>query len=401
MPSPLELTVVGSFEEATAGWVSPASQIFPFLRTEWLTALERSGAAEPSTGWAPRHLVFHRAGAVFAVLPAYLKAHSMGEFVFDQSIAEFAETRLGVSYYPKLVVAVPFTPATGPRVLLADSGSEPALWEVIETLTTMLPSLLDSLGASSAHILFAPADEVTIFEQAGWAVRAGLQFQFKNRSFHGFEDFLSTFRAKRRAAIRRERREIAARDDLIFEVRSGAALRAVSPRLLHALYLTTVDKYAWGRRYLNERFFESVLRLMPEQLHVVLARRPRTSGDDGVVAGAFNLLGAEALYGRYWGCFEEEPFLHFETCLYRGIEETIERGLARFEPGAGGEHKEGRGFEATMTHSVHWFRDAALDRPVREFFVREKVAVCERLSQNPESTDDRSVVSSRNLATRG
>lgn len=343
---------------------------FPFLRFSWLDAFEKSECLGVQRGWVPRHLVVRRGTEVLAVAPAYIKTNSFGEFIFDHQIAEFSESRLGVRYYPKLILAVPFTPATGPRILFIRGISEADRAAVLEIITGSIPQLCKKLGLSSAHVLFTDASQTMSLVEHGWALRQGIQFQFKNANHAHFDDFLATFRAKRRAAIRRERREIAASGLQLTEM-SGEALSGLDAKLAYELYLTTVDKFVWGRRYLTLPFFQQVLETMPDAIHFVLARdqvgRP--------VAGAFNLLGAEALYGRYWGAFREVPYLHFEVCLYRGVEKTITSRLDRFEPGAGGEHKESRGFSATRTQSVHYFENPALDRAVREFYAREMEAL--------------------------
>ncbi len=359
--------------------LSQIERRYPFLRRSWLEALEQSGAASERSGWSPRHLVIERERKPIAFLPAYLKMHSMGEFVFDHAIAEFSESRLGIPYFPKLVIAVPFTPATGPRILFDEGASPAQIAETVNFVGESLPRLARELEVSSVHVLFPSKHEAELLKQGGWALRSGVQFQFHNTGFPAFEDFLGVMGSKRRAQVRRERRVLREQEELVFEILTGPSLETVSPRLLYELYLTTVDKYVWGRRYLNEEFFRMVTRAMPEALHVVLARRAGSSGDEGVIAGAFNLLGSEALYGRYWGAFEEVPFLHFETCLYRGIEETILRGLSRFEPGAGGEHKHGRGFSATLTQSAHSFLDPRLELVVRDYFGREAEALKDQL----------------------
>ncbi len=352
-----------------------ASRRYPFLRREWLLALERSGVASGDAGWHPRHLVVLEGGHPIAFAPAYLKTHSMGEFVFDHALAEFSETRLRQPYYPKLVVAVPFTPASGPRFLVVDGLSNEKKAEVLALFGEGIPHFCREVGASSAHVLFPTREETSSLERYGFSTRTGVQFQFHRGSVGEFEEYLGSFSAKRRAAIRRERREARSIPSSIL---SGAALRDAvrsEPEFVdrvYRLYLTTVDKFAWGRRYLNREFFDEVLASMPEALHLVLAHRgdPRNP-----IAMAFNLLGEDRLYGRYWGAFEEIPFLHFETCLYRGVEEAIERRLERFEPGAGGEHKESRGFSPTETLSSSWFAHPSLGRATRDYFGREREAI--------------------------
>lgn len=368
---------------------------FPFLRFEWLSAFERSGTVGGKTGWLPRHVrVLSVAGDTLAVAPAYLKAHSMGEFVFDQAFAEFAEARLGVRYYPKLVLAVPFTPTSGPRLLFRRGIAATDRERIWDLLAATLPQRAAELGIGSVHVLFPDDQQADALEARGWASRLGVQFQYHRGDQRSFEDYLASFPSKRRTAIRRERRSL---EQGGIEIRSltGTELDESRARLAYELYLTTVDKYVWGRRYLNLPFFEAVFASMPEAVQLVLASRPNRGSspvaspglpcDDGqVLGGAFNLIGQKALYGRYWGALSDVPFLHFNVCLYRGIEETLRLDLSSFQPGAGGEHKEGRGFAPTPTRSLHWFGDARLDRAVREYLVRERSAVMERIQGESE-----------------
>ncbi len=342
---------------------------FPFLRHAWLDAFEKTECVGGKSGWFPRHLRIRRGQETLAFCPAYVKTNSFGEFVFDHAIADFAESRLGLAYYPKLILAVPFTPASGPRLLFAKGSSEAEREEVLSALVESLPRLCRELRVSSAHVLFPQAAQAEQLVARGMLHRRGLQFQFQNHGYGDFSDFLATFRAKRRAVIRRERRELAEGPLRIREL-TGPSLRELNPKLAYELYLTTVDKFVWGRRYLTEQFFERVLCDMPDAIHFVLAEDAT-----GPRAGAFNLLGEEALYGRYWGSFGEVKYLHFEVCLYRGIDAAIRLGRARFEPGAGGEHKESRGFKATLTHSTHHFEDSRLARAVGDYFAREAEAL--------------------------
>jgi predicted N-acyltransferase len=354
---------------------------FPFLRFEWLAAFERSGTVGGATGWLPRHVrIVTASGDTVAVAPAYVKSHSMGEFVFDQSFAEFAEARLGVRYYPKLVLAVPFTPATGPRLLFRRglvSLDRARIWDLV---ASTLPERAAALGLGSVHVLFPDDEQADALAARGWASRLGVQFQYHRGEQRTFGDYLASFPSKRRTAIRRERRSLEEGgieiQSLTGGALSGSGLGAERARLAHELYLTTVDKYVWGRRYLNLPFFQAVFEGMPDAVQLVLAAR---SGGE-ILGGALNLIGRHALYGRYWGSLCDVPFLHFNVCLYRGIEETLRLELASFQPGAGGEHKEGRGFAATPTRSLHWFEDARLDRAVREYLVRERDAVTERIA---------------------
>ena len=375
----LELSLAESIAELSADLWSELEgpEAYPFLRREWLSAFEDSDCLGIDRGWVPRHLVIKKGSEVLAVAPAYIKLHSMGEFVFDQGWAEFSEARLGKPYYPKLILAVPFTPATGPRVLFQKSADAADRAAVFDLLTGALPEMAEQLGLSSVHVLFPDESNAAQLVERGWAERLGIQFQFHNPGHHGFDDFLASFRSKRRAAMRRECRELDA-SEVQIEVLTGDSLREEHAPLAHSLYLTTVDKHVWGRRYLNRGFFERVIREMPENLHFVLAR----DAQGEALAGAFNLLGAHALYGRYWGSFVDMPFLHFNVCLYEGVRETIARRLLRFEPGAGGGHKEGRGFRPTITSSYHYLHDPRLSLAVKDFCQRESDAVREHVAMS-------------------
>jgi predicted N-acyltransferase len=320
------------------------------------------------------HATLRSEGSVIGVMPIYLKGNSEGGCVFDHAIARFAYERAGVAYYPKLVVAAPFTPATGPKMLLAPEHRTRATRQVF---AAGLAELCERLGASSAHILFPLDDEVADLTAANMAHRAGLQYHWHNAGYGSFDDFLSRFNSKRRNQIRRERREAESQGTIV-ETLTGRDLTPEIVDLAYEFYVSTVDKYFYGRRYLNRAFFEEICARIPDQIMVVLAR-DRASKKP--LAGAFNLLGSDALYGRYWGAREERSCLHFNVCYYHGIEESIQRGLRVFEPGAGGEHKLARGFEPTMTHSTHWFLDAALGGAVRDFLVRERSAIEEHVAE--------------------
>jgi predicted N-acyltransferase len=340
----------------------------PFLTWTFLDVLERTGCVDPRKGWAPSHITLRREGRLVAAAPAYTKENSEGEFVFDHGWANFAEGRLGIAYYPKLVVAVPFTPATGPRLLVRDGEDEAQLLGV---LAGGLQHLVGSGSVSGAHVLFPPEQQTSVLVSRGLAHRLGLQYHWRNDGYASFDDFLGRFNSKRRHQIRREVRA-PAEQGLVLETRTGRDLDAALVDRVYDFYVSTVNKYYWGRQYLNRAFFEELCARLPSAVLVVLARE---TASKRVIAGAFNLLGKQALYGRYWGADEERPFLHFNVCYYRGIGECIERGLPLFEPGAGGEHKLARGFEPTVTHSAHHLGDPRLDRAVRDFLDRERAAV--------------------------
>ncbi|MBX5482415.1 MAG: N-acetyltransferase [Myxococcaceae bacterium] len=339
----------------------------PFLEWDWLHALEASGSITPERGWRPAHLAVWEGTRLVAAAPAYLKDDSHGEFVFDWTWASAAE-RLGFRYYPKLVLAVPLTPATGPRLLVAPGEDRRAR---IRELARGAVELARSEGLSSVHVLFPTEEEAQALEEDGFAIRLGVQYHWRNRGYGSFDDFLTAFRSKRRTQLRRERRAPGEQGIRLRTLR-GDELSEVSAETVFRIYASTVDKYLFGHRYLTPRFFELLLRSMRSRLELVEARK-----DGRLVAGALNLASATTLYGRYWGCFEEYPFLHFNVCLYHSIEEAIRRGVRRFEPGAGGEHKLVRGFEPSLTWSAHWIFHPRLDGAVRNFLVQERAAIRE------------------------
>jgi predicted N-acyltransferase len=341
----------------------------PFLSHAWLSALEKTGCVGARAGWLPHHLGFFRGERMVAAAPAYLKDNSEGEFVFDWAWASAAE-RAHIAYYPKLVVAVPFTPATAPRLLVADPADRPRL---IPALAEALRAIVRQEDISSAHVLFPTADEATGLAAAGLAERFGIQFHWQNPGYGSFDDFLSRFSSKRRNQIKRELREMQKQGIAITTERGR-----IDPAIVDAMfgfYLATVDKFAWGRRYLNRAFFEEICDKLAGKVEIVLAREGKK-----ILAGALNLRGDRALFGRYWGAGVERPFLHFNVCFYHSIEECIAQKVARFEPGAGGQHKLVRGFEPTITRSAHHLAHPGLDRAVREFLEREREAVGESVA---------------------
>ncbi|WP_437933029.1 GNAT family N-acetyltransferase [Sorangium sp. So ce341] len=346
----------------------------PFLSWAWFDALERTGCVGEEAGWLPHHITLRAEGVLLAAAPAYLKDNSEGEFVFDHGWAS-ASHQLGAPYYPKLVVAVPFTPATTPRLLVRRPEDRPALLAVFaETLR----ELVARSRISGAHVLFPTEDEAAALSEAAMAHRCGIQFQFENEGYGSLDDFLARFNAKRRHQIRREMREVA-KQGLSIETLRGADITPEVVDVMFGYYVSTVEKFAWGRQYLNRAFFEEItarLRSSGERaggkggVEVVLARDGKRP-----IAGAFNLAGPTTLYGRYWGASEERPFLHFNVCYYHPVEDCIARGLRRFEPGAGGSHKLVRGFAPRITHSAHHLAHPRLDAAVRDFLVRERAVV--------------------------
>jgi predicted N-acyltransferase len=335
----------------------------PFLSHTFLDALERAGCVTPERGWLPMHLTLWEKGELVGASPAYVKGNSEGEFVFDFGWADFAE-RLKVRYYPKLLLAVPFTPATGPRVLVR-AGADPE--RMAFAVAEGVHRLVQEHRISGAHVLFLPPEQAAHFDRAGFVQRWGVQYQWQNQGYGSFDDFLTTFSSKRRNQIRRERREMTTRGIRIETLRNGD-ITAETIETMHEFYTLTVDKFRWGRRYLNRAFFFDICERLKPNVEIVLAKNE--SGR--AIAGAFNFAGANTLYGRYWGATEEHPFLHFNVCYYHSIEQCIERKIARFEPGAGGEHKRMRGFLPTLTYSVHHLVDSRLRGAVSEYLGRER-----------------------------
>jgi predicted N-acyltransferase len=335
----------------------------PFLSWEWLASLEESGAVAAERGWDARPLVVREAGRVVAACPLYVKGHSEGEFVFDWGWAD-AALRAGIDYYPKLLVGVPFTPVGGARVLTAPAADRPALLRVA---AEALRELCTANDLSSVHVNFCLEDERDALVEAGFLPRLGFQYHWRNRGFSDFDDYLASLRSKRRNQVRRERRALE-EQGLRVECLVGDAIGPELVEPLYRIYRSTVDKNPWGRRYLDRRFFALLQERFRDRLCLAVARRR----DGGIVAGAINVCGPDALYGRYWGCFEELRHLHFNVCYYAGIAHCIEAGLDRFEPGAGGEYKQLRGFDATPTWSAHFLADPRLRAAVARYLEAER-----------------------------
>ncbi len=356
-------------------WDALVADESPFLEWEWLAALEEGKTVGRETGWLPQHLTLWDGDRLVGACPLYLKAHSMGEFVFDHTWAT-AAARAGIDYYPKLLVAVPFTPVMGAR-FLARAEDAPS---VRATLAAVVERLCAEQRFSSAHVNFCQPAEAEALAGRGWLRRSGYQYHWRNDGFRTFDDYLASLRAKRRNQVRRERRELEVQSVEIRTYLGGDVPDDVAP-LVYRLYRSTVDDNPWGQRYLTRRFFDVVLERFRERVCLVLARQ---HGE--VVAGTFNVQKGDALYGRYWGSFRTLRHLHFNVCYYAAIEHCIAAGLARFEPGAGGEFKHLRGFDATETTSMHWIRDARFRAAVADYLTRERAAVANEIEWWDEKT---------------
>jgi predicted N-acyltransferase len=336
----------------------------PFLSHAFLSALEETGCVGRGTGWSPCHVIVEDAEKrLVACAPAYLKTHSLGEYVFDQNWAQAYENA-GGRYYPKLVVAAPFTPVTGRRLLVAPEAPAGAQGALIAALR----GLRDAAGASSLHINFPTPAEAEALGSAGFIRRAGEQFHFVNDGYRDFDDFLDALAARKRKAIRRERRE-ALGDDLVIERLSGGEITPAHWDAFYAFYIDTGAR-KWGRPYLTRAFFERIGATMAGRILLVMARQ-----GDAYVAGAINFLGRRAIYGRNWGALIERPFLHFEVCYYQAIDHALRHGYDRVEAGAQGEHKIARGYRPVLTWSAHEFADPGLAAAVGDFCRRERRAL--------------------------
>lgn len=349
---------VGRF--AAAEWDALTSGENPFVSHAFLTALEDSGSVGGRSGWTPVPLAIRDGdGRLQAALPAYLKQHSQGEYVFDHSWAD-AWQRAGGDYYPKLQIAVPFTPATGPRLLTRDPALGLALLRGAE-------ALCEGNGLSSAHATFIEPAQVPLFEQAGWLLRSDIQFHWSNRGYARFDDFLATLSSARRKTLRKER--AAAQQGVEIRALSGGDIRPEHWDAFWHFYQDTGAR-KWGRPYLTREAFTLFSERMADRVLLVLA-----FAEGRAVAGALNFIGGDALYGRYWGALIDKPFLHFELCYYQAIDAAIARGLARVEAGAQGGHKLARGYEPVQTISAHHIAHPSFRAAVADFLDRERAGV--------------------------
>jgi uncharacterized protein len=336
----------------------------PFVAYDFLDAAEEAGCAVERQGWGPQHVsVTDEAGRVAAVMPLYLKSHSQGEYVFDHGWADAYE-RAGGRYYPKLLCASPFSPVTGPRLLVRPDVDREAAWRI---LAGGAKAVCDRYDLSGLHVNFPEEAEWRWLGEQGFSLRQGQQYHWMNAGYGDFEGFLAALSSGRRKTIRRERREAQAGLEILRL--TGADLAEEHWDAFYAFYMDTGSR-KWGRPYLNRRFFSLLGERMAEQVLLVMARR-----EGRWIAGALNLIGGDCLFGRNWGCLEDVPFLHFELCYYQAIDFAIERGLARVEAGAQGQHKIQRGYLPSPVYSAHYIADPALRAPVANFLAHERAQV--------------------------
>jgi uncharacterized protein len=342
----------------------------PFICHAFLHALEESRSAARATGWLPQHLILEdAAGGIAGCVPCYLKSHSFGEYVFDHAWAHAYE-RAGGSYYPKLQAAVPFTPVTGRRLLVREG---PGRTEREAILLQAAATFGERVGASSLHITFPTREEWELAGKFGFLQRNDQQFHWRNVGYQSFEDFLGALASRKRKSIRGERKR-ALENGIEIEWVNGKDITEAHWDAFFAFYMDTGSR-KWGSPYLNRTFFSLIGETMRDEILLVLARR-----NGRAIAGALNFIGAETLYGRYWGALEEHPCLHFEVCYYQAIDFAIAQKLARVEAGAQGAHKLARGYLPVPTYSAHWIRDPGLRRAVANYLKRERAAVAHEIA---------------------
>src|SRR4051794_1127512 len=361
-------------EIPAAAWDTCAGDVNPTVSHTFLNAMEESGSTTTRTGWTPQHLSLAGPdGQITGVVPLYAKTHSYGEYIFDYGWADAFE-RAGGRYYPKLLSAVPFTPVPGPRLLLHPCA--PA--EAREHLLAGMVEFTKRRRISSLHVNFPDPGEAEALTEAGFLQRLGQQFHWTNEGYRDFDDFLAALNSRKRKAVKKERREALADGAIAIEVLSGSDLTEKIWDAFYRLYLATSDR-KWGSAYLNRRFFSLIGERMPDKVVLVMAKRGRD-----YIAGAFNILGRDTIYGRNWGAHREYRFVHFECCYYSAIEFAITHGLKRVEAGAQGPHKLQRGYLPVPTYSAHWIPDPAFRRAVASFVDRERDMVEEKIEHLAE-----------------
>jgi predicted N-acyltransferase len=368
------LDKLASRDPAAVSCARSASRYNPFVSHAFLSALEESGSACARTGWGPRHLVARLRDTIVGIVPCYLKSHSRGEYVFDRGWADAFE-RAGGRYYPKLQVSVPFTPATGPRLLVRENADQERIRSV---LANGLVALCELTEASSVHVTFAREAEWQHLAGHRFLQRTDQQFHWHNRGYQNFDDFLATLNSRHRKAIKRERRDAVA-NGITIHALTGSDITEEAWDAFFDFYMETGSR-KWGRPYLTRTFFSLIGESMPEDVLLVMARR---SGR--WIAGAINFIGADTLFGRNWGAVEHHPFLHFEVCYYQAIDFAIARGLKTVEAGAQGEHKIARGYLPQNTYSAHYIADPGLRRAISDYLKRERAFVAEAARELTEA----------------
>ncbi|MCX7103868.1 MAG: GNAT family N-acetyltransferase [Methylococcales bacterium] len=355
---------------SSTDWNNLSGIAYPFLRHEFLLALEESGSVCQKTGWIPAHLLVIDDNKLVAFMPLYLKEHSWGEYVFDHQWAQ-AYQQHDLNYYPKWLTAIPFTPCQGERIVFNNAIDS---LEITHLLFSFIKHLSIQHNISSWHCLFPSPTHPPLFNTLQLIIREGVQFQWLNKNYQNFDDFLQRLTTSKRKMIKRERRRVTEQGISLRRI-SGLDVSAVQWQIFYDFYAMTYLKKG-SQPYLNLAFFQQIARTMGDQILLVLAYK-----DDSPIAAALNFIGKDTLYGRYWGCYDEYKSLHFETCYYQGLDYCIEQGLKRFDSGAQGEHKISRGFEPITTYSVHWIKEKRFTKAIQQFVTEEKIAV-EQYKQN-------------------
>ncbi|WP_339338964.1 GNAT family N-acetyltransferase [uncultured Oceanicoccus sp.] len=358
----------------SAQWNAVTGIDYPFTRYEFLHALEVSKATDRETGWQPQHALVYDGEQLIAVMPMYLKYHSYGEYVFDWSWAD-AYQRHNLAYYPKMLSAIPFTPATGPRLCIKPGHDAEAIHLA---LADALLAHAYRVDASSIHILFPATEAKERFKQSGFKPRRGSQYHWLNQNFASFDDFLNSFSSRKRKNVKKERRRIE-QQNLQLDVIEGADISPEIWQRFYYFYQLTYAKRSGHGGYLNQAFFELIAATMAEHIVLVLAYDHNKGGE--AIAGALNFKDSTTLYGRYWGCMVEYDYLHFEACYYQGIEYCIANNLQRFDPGAQGEHKIQRGFTPIETWSNHWIANPDFAAAINQFIDQDNQSMKEYIAQ--------------------
>ena len=345
-----------------AEWNVVCGTDYPFIRHEFLSALEQSGAVSIETGWTPNHLVIYDKNILIAAMPGYLKVHSYGEFVFDFQWAE-AYQRNGLDYYPKYISAIPFSPVTGPRLCVRTGYDATA---ISNTIAEYIKRFVVEKKLSSWHLLFPEHSVAAQFATLGFPIRKAVHFQWFNKNYQGFDNFIDSFSSRKRKNLRKERHKVIDQGITLHRIEGRDISEEQWERFYHFYQMTYLKRSGHGG-YLDKSFFQLLGENIPGHLLMVVAKK-----DGEIIAGALNLKDSTTLYGRYWGCYQEYDFLHFETCYYQGIEYCIEKKLQRFDPGVQGEHKIQRGFEPVYTYSNHWIADEKFREAIAQFLLREE-----------------------------
>ena len=364
----MKVDFVDSIEKISKeDWESVLNNKYPFLQYDFLKTLEVTKCVSPEQGWTPFHAVVSEGEMIVAIMPLYIKTDSQGEFIFDWSWAD-AFYRNGLEYYPKLVSSIPFTPASGPRILFTDQSKSLI---IIKEVSSALKRISQEQSFSGVHILLAEKDEINKFSREDFSLRTSYSFHWFNNNYESFDSFLKDMTSRQRKNIKKEREKIAKQGITLSRIK-GEDISHEMIETFYQFYQVTYLKRGM-RGYLNFKFFESIIKHSPDSILLVMAQ----NSDGNYVAGALNFYDDQKLYGRYWGCLEEYDSLHFETCYYQGIEFCIEHGLGSFDPGVQGEHKIKRGFCPIETYSAHWIRDARFKEAIDDFLERERTHILE------------------------